>query len=48
MTTLIARLPREGGPTPYTTLGDWAAWTSAALLLLALTGLRRAVRPEKG
>lgn len=48
MTTLITRLPREGGPTPYTTLGDWAAWTSAALLLLALTGLRRAVRPEKG
>ncbi|MFB9679480.1 nitrilase-related carbon-nitrogen hydrolase [Streptosporangium vulgare] len=36
MTMVTASLPREGSATLYTTLGDWAAWASAGLLLLAL------------
>ncbi|MFF5244247.1 hypothetical protein ACFY3V_08195 [Streptosporangium sp. NPDC000095] len=36
MTTVMATLPQEGSATLYTVLGDWAAWASAGLLLLAL------------
>ncbi|MGS2647123.1 nitrilase-related carbon-nitrogen hydrolase [Streptosporangium sp. LJ11] len=36
MTMVTATLPRKGSATLYTALGDWAAWASAGLLLLAL------------
>lgn len=41
MTMVTATLPREGSPTLYTALGDWAAWSSTAVLLLALAALTR-------
>lgn len=41
MTTVTAALPRQGSATLYTALGDWAAWASAGLLLLALGALTR-------
>ncbi|WP_214108622.1 nitrilase-related carbon-nitrogen hydrolase [Acrocarpospora catenulata] len=44
MTTVTATLPREGSTTLYTTLGDWAAWASAGLLLIALGALTRTKR----
>ncbi len=39
MTTVTATLPRQGSATLYIALGDWAAWASAGLLLLALGAL---------
>ncbi|MEU4404126.1 hypothetical protein AB0F88_06340 [Streptosporangium sp. NPDC023963] len=36
MAMVTATLPQEGSATLYTALGDWAAWASAGLLLLAL------------
>lgn len=44
MTTVTAVLPQEGTVTLYTVLGDWAAWASAGLLLLALGRTRSSVR----
>ncbi|GAA1287127.1 apolipoprotein N-acyltransferase [Planotetraspora silvatica] len=41
MAMVTATLPREGSATLYTALGDWAAWASAGLLLLALGALAR-------
>ncbi|GAA0384678.1 apolipoprotein N-acyltransferase [Acrocarpospora corrugata] len=41
MTTVMATLPREGSATVYTALGDWAAWASVGLLLVALGALAR-------
>ncbi|GAA2278050.1 hypothetical protein GCM10010149_21920 [Nonomuraea roseoviolacea subsp. roseoviolacea] len=38
--TVLAALPRQGATTVYTGLGDWAAWASVAVLLVALAGLR--------
>ncbi|MFC4588842.1 hypothetical protein [Sphaerisporangium corydalis] len=41
MATVTATLPRTGSATLYTALGDWAAWASAGLLLLALGAAAR-------
>jgi apolipoprotein N-acyltransferase len=41
MAMVTATLPREGSATLYIALGDWAAWASAGLLLLALGALVR-------
>ncbi|MEU5865522.1 hypothetical protein ABZ815_30435 [Nonomuraea sp. NPDC047529] len=38
--TVFAALPQQGASTVYTSLGDWAAWSSVAMLLVALAGLR--------
>ncbi|GIH25854.1 apolipoprotein N-acyltransferase [Acrocarpospora phusangensis] len=47
--TVTAGLPREGSATVYTALGDWAAWASAGLLLLALgTTARLSFRARRG
>ncbi|MEV4799544.1 nitrilase-related carbon-nitrogen hydrolase [Nonomuraea sp. NPDC049421] len=40
MNTVYAELPQQGASTVYTLLGDWAAWSSVALLLIALARLR--------
>ncbi|WP_219507119.1 nitrilase-related carbon-nitrogen hydrolase [Nonomuraea ceibae] len=45
--TVYAALPRQGASTVYTSLGDWAAWSSIALLIVALARLRtRQVGPH--
>ncbi|MFI6179840.1 hypothetical protein ACIA8R_30145 [Nonomuraea sp. NPDC051191] len=38
--TVFAALPQQGASTVYTSLGDWAAWSSVAMLLVALARLR--------
>ncbi|NUW46670.1 nitrilase [Nonomuraea rhodomycinica] len=40
MTTVFAALPQQGASTLYAGLGDWAAWSSVAVLLAALVRLR--------
>ncbi|WP_143078966.1 nitrilase-related carbon-nitrogen hydrolase [Nonomuraea pusilla] len=40
VTTVFAALPQQGAATVYTRLGDWAAWSSVAMLLIALGRLR--------
>ncbi|MEU1725559.1 hypothetical protein [Nonomuraea sp. NPDC005692] len=54
--TVFAALPQQGASTLYTGLGDWAAWSSVALLLIGLARLRvrrpaqdaRTVQPSTG
>ncbi|MEV0198840.1 hypothetical protein [Nonomuraea sp. NPDC050691] len=40
VSTVLAALPQQGASTVYTSLGDWAAWSSVAVLLIALIRLR--------
>ncbi|GGO69509.1 hypothetical protein GCM10012289_30820 [Nonomuraea cavernae] len=47
MTTVTATLPRQGSATLYIALGDWAAWASTGLLLLALGALALRNRPAE-